>query len=180
MIEFGGFEMPLNYSGIIEEHRAVRAAAGLFDLSHMGEFELLGDGALATLERGLTNSAARLIEGQAQYTLMCAEDGGTLDDLIVYRLDGGRYMLCVNAANIAADREWLLGIRSPTAEFRDISDETGLIALQGPAATAILARLMRVRIGELRRFHCIRRRHIDSFDLLLACQSYHRQNAVCA
>jgi len=85
LTEFGGFEMPLSYSGIIEEHRAVRSAAGLFDLSHMGEFEVNGTGALAMLERMLTNSAARLADGQAQYTIMCTEDGKTIDDLIVYR-----------------------------------------------------------------------------------------------
>src|SRR5262252_4945760 len=83
MTEFAGFEMPLSYTGIIEEHRAVRSAAGIFDLSHMGEFELRGIGALAMLEYTLTNSASRLVDGQAQYTLMCAEDGGTHDDLIL-------------------------------------------------------------------------------------------------
>src|SRR5712692_1732109 len=86
MTQFGGFEMPVSYTGIIEEHLAVRSAAGLFDLSHMGEFEISGRGALELLERALTNSAARLKEGEAHYTLLCAEDGGTLDDLIVYRI----------------------------------------------------------------------------------------------
>src|SRR5271169_5453457 len=86
MTVFGGFEMPVSYSGIIEEHLAVRNSAGIFDLSHMGEFEISGPQALATLERAFTNSAARLKDGQAQYTIMCADDGGTLDDLIVYRL----------------------------------------------------------------------------------------------
>jgi len=103
MTEFGGFAMPVQYAGILGEHRAVRNAAGLFDLSHMGEFELRGKGALATLEHVLTNSAARLADGQAQYTLMCTEEGGTIDDLIVYRHNADRYLLCVNAANIAAD-----------------------------------------------------------------------------
>src|SRR5256885_1545804 len=96
MIEFGGFEMPLSYSGIIPEHRAVRSAAGIFDLSHMGEFEVRGNAALPVLERTLTNSAKRLADDQAQYTLLCAHDGGTLDDLIVYRFEPDRYMLCVN------------------------------------------------------------------------------------
>ncbi len=86
MTEFAGFEMPVSYAGIIEEHRAVRSAAGLFDLSHMGEFELRGPHALELLERALTNSAARLAEGQAQYTLLCLDNGGVIDDLIVYRL----------------------------------------------------------------------------------------------
>ena len=108
MTEFGGFEMPLSYSGIIEEHLAVRYSAGIFDLSHMGEFEMSGPKALATLERAFSNSAERLNQGHAQYTIMCAEEGGTVDDLIVYRLGPERYMLCVNASNIGTDREWLL------------------------------------------------------------------------
>src|SRR5713226_464222 len=98
MTVFGGFEMPVSYGGIIEEHLAVRSGAGIFDLSHMGEFEISGPGALELLERALTNSAARLREGQAQYTIMCAEDGGTIDDLIVYRTGAERYVLCVNAS----------------------------------------------------------------------------------
>jgi aminomethyltransferase len=139
MTQFGGFEMPLNYSGIIEEHLAVRSAAGIFDLSHMGEFDLRGPGALALLEHALTNSAARLVDGQAQYTLMCTPDGGTIDDLIVYRLAAERYMLCVNAANIDVDREWLVGLNRDSAELHDVSAETALIAIQGPEARAILA-----------------------------------------
>ena len=107
LTEFGGFEMPLSYRGIIEEHRAVRTAAGLFDLSHMGEFEVSGSGALAMLERTLTNSAAEVgRHAQAQYTILCTEDGGTIDDLIVYRRRPDSYMLCVNASNIMPDLEW--------------------------------------------------------------------------
>src|SRR5580700_10118581 len=138
MTEFAGFEMPVSYSGIIEEHRAVRSAAGLFDLSHMGEFELRGPHALELLERALTNSAVRLAEGQAQYTLACLESGGVIDDLIVYKLRPERYMLCVNAANIEADRDRLLELNSGRAEFRDISEQTALVAIQGPRALEIL------------------------------------------
>jgi aminomethyltransferase len=141
MTPFAGFAMPLQYGGILEEHRAVRVAAGLFDLSHMGEFILSGAGALATLETALTNSAARLADGQAHYTIMCADDGGTIDDLIVYRLGPDRYMLCVNAANIAADWEQLEHMRDPAAELRDVSDETALVALQGPRAATILTKV---------------------------------------
>src|SRR5713101_1211251 len=100
MTEFAGFEMPVSYAGIIEEHRAVRTAAGLFDVSHMGEFELRGSTAVETLERLMTNSAAALSDQQAQYTLMCLESGGAIDDLIVYRLGADHFMLCVNASNI--------------------------------------------------------------------------------
>lgn len=140
MIEFGGFAMPLQYRGIIEEHRAVRRSAGLFDLSHMGEFVVSGPRATDLLERALTNSAAELAMGRAHYTVMCAEDGGTIDDLIVYRTEADRYLMCVNAANIAADREWLLGLnRGIGAEFQDLSDSTAMVAIQGPQAAAIAA-----------------------------------------
>jgi aminomethyltransferase len=152
MTNFAGFEMPVQYSGIIEEHMAVRTAAGVFDLSHMGEFEVMGPHALELLERSLTNSAARLRDGQAQYTLLCARDGGAIDDLIVYRLGPERFMLCVNASNIDTDREWLLGLNHHGADFRDLSDETALVAVQGPKAIAILTRLAAFPIDEVPRF----------------------------
>src|ERR1700680_2347810 len=104
---FVGFAMPLCYAGIIDEHLAVRARAGIFDLGHMGEFELVGAAAVALLERAMSNSAARLEGGRAQYTRMCTPEGGTIDDLIVYRSEEARFMLCVNASNIAADRDWM-------------------------------------------------------------------------
>jgi len=152
MTEFGGFAMPVQYAGILAEHRAVRAAAGLFDLSHMGEFELRGAGALAMLERALSNSAARLVDGQAQYTIMCADDGGTIDDLIVYRRTPDHYMLCVNAANIAADWAQLAGLEHRDVVLEDVSDGTALIAIQGPLAESILAPLTRIELGRLGRF----------------------------
>jgi aminomethyltransferase len=155
MTAFGGFEMPLSYAGIIDEHLAVRSRAGIFDLGHMGEFELAGAAAVALLERALSNSAARLEAGRAQYTLMCTPEGGTIDDLIVYRLDDARFMLCVNASNIAADREWLLELGAKDAGFRDLSEETGLIAVQGPQAQAILEGLGNVLVGQMRRFAVI-------------------------
>src|SRR5438046_10071209 len=103
MTEFGGFEMPVSYGGIISEHLAVRSAAGVFDLSHMGEFEVRGPRALELLERAFTNSASRLRDGQAQYTIMCADHGGTSADLIVYRRDANEYLMCGNDAHIAND-----------------------------------------------------------------------------
>jgi len=155
MTAFGGFEMPVSYAGIIDEHRAVRSRAGIFDLGHMGEFELTGAAALGLLERAMTNSAARLEHGRAQYTLMCTPEGGTIDDLIVYRLDDARFMLCVNASNIAADREWLLGLGAKDAGFRDLSEETGLVAMQGPRAQEILQGLSRAPLAGMRRFAVI-------------------------
>ena len=171
MTEFGGFEMPLSYSGIIEEHRAVRSAAGLFDLSHMGEFELRGTAALPMLEHALTNSASRLADGQAQYTLICAEDGGTLDDLIVYRFASDHYLLCVNAANIASDREWLRQQSRPGAELIDLSDDFGLIAIQGPKAVQILSKVSPLPLDQIRRFH-MQRGDIAGCSCLVARTGY--------
>lgn len=152
MTEFGGFAMPLSYTGIIEEHLAVRHAAGLFDLSHMGEFHLEGPRALPLLERALTNSAARLTDGQAQYTMMCADDGGTIDDLIVYRLAAEHYMLCVNASNIATDWAWLTELNHDGVTLTDRSDDTALIAIQGPGALAIMARVTKLPLASIVRF----------------------------
>jgi aminomethyltransferase len=185
MTQFAGFEMPLSYNGIIAEHRTVRLAAGIFDLSHMGEFELRGPTALGVLEHTLTNSADRLREGQAQYTLMCDDSGGTLDDLIVYRLESDRYMLCVNAANIEPDREWLQQQMQPGTEFEDISDDIGLIAVQGPASATILSKASHSMLSQMRRFH-VQRADIagvgcwvartgytgeDGFEIFVAAQS---------
>jgi len=155
MTEFAGFEMPLSYSGIIQEHRAVRVAAGPFDLSHMGEIELRGNAALPLLERALTNSATRLADGHAQYSLMCADDGGTLDDLVVYRLERDRFMLCVNAANAQSDRQWLASLSRPGAEIVDLSESVGLIAIQGPRAQAILTKVSRLGLSEISRFQTL-------------------------
>jgi aminomethyltransferase len=152
MTEFGGYLMPLSYAGIIEEHRAVRSAAGLFDLSHMGEFEVSGEGALELLERTLTNSAARLVDGQAQYTIMCAPDGGAIDDLIVYRRSADRYMLCVNASNITTDWNWLHEQNRGVAAISDVSEATALIAIQGPKAVEILTNTASFPITSVKRF----------------------------
>ncbi len=171
MTEFAGFTMPLSYRGIIEEHLAVRSAAGIFDLSHMGEIELRGDAALAILEHTLTNSAKRLADGQAQYTLLCTDDGGTLDDLILYRFEADRYMLCVNAANIASDREWLGRQSRPGAELVDMSDDIGLLAIQGPKAALILSKVTPLPLNRIRRFHA-QSGDVASYSCLVARTGY--------
>jgi len=107
MVPFGGWEMPVQYAGIVEEHRAVRAAVGCFDVSHMGEFEVEGRDARAALQRLTTNDVAALEVGQVQYSLLCYPDGGIVDDLTVYRLASDRYMLTVNASNIDKDWRWV-------------------------------------------------------------------------
>jgi aminomethyltransferase len=171
MTQFGGFDMPLSYTGIIEEHRAVRSSAGIFDLSHMGEFELSGISALGLLEETLTNSASLLADGQAQYTLMCADDGGTLDDLILYRLEANRYMLCVNAANVGRDYDRLLHHTRMGADLIDLSDDLGLVAIQGPVAMLVLSKVSRLPLNQIRRFHA-RRGDVAGISCLVARTGY--------
>ncbi len=142
MVEFGGWSMPVQYQGIVAEHRACRTAAGLFDVSHMGEFDVSGPGAAAFLEQALTNRVADLSVGRCRYALLCAPDGGVLDDLLVYRLGEAAFRLVVNAANIGGDWTWLQGLPREDAELVDQSDGTGLIAVQGPRSPAVLADLL--------------------------------------
>jgi aminomethyltransferase len=140
MVPFGGWEMPVQYTGIIEEHRTVRSRLGLFDVSHMGEFELDGRGALEAVQRLTTNDAAALEVGQLQYSLLCDPDGGIVDDATVYRLGAEHFMITVNASNIDKDWAWVTE-QSPGARWRDVSAATGLIAVQGPRAEALVGRL---------------------------------------
>ncbi|HXF81365.1 MAG TPA: glycine cleavage system aminomethyltransferase GcvT, partial [bacterium] len=153
LVAFGGWEMPVQYAGIVEEHRAVRTAAGLFDVSHMGEIEVEGPGALASVQRLITNDAARLAPGGAGlYSPMCLPDGGIVDDLTVFRLAEQRFLFVVNAATTAKDLAW---IRAHTegATVRDRSAEIALLALQGPKAQAILAPLAGTALDALPYFH---------------------------
>jgi aminomethyltransferase len=149
MVPFGGWEMPVQYTGIIQEHRATRAAVGLFDVSHMGEFEVEGPGALATLQALTTNDVAALEIGQVQYSLLATPEGGVVDDLTIHRLAADRFMLTVNAGNIDKDWAWVTG-RGPGAAWRNVSAETALIAVQGPRAGALVARLAGRDLGDLR------------------------------
>jgi aminomethyltransferase len=132
--------MPVQYAGIIEEHRTVRASVGLFDVSHMGEFEVEGPQALDALQSLTTNDASTLDIGQVQYSVLCYPDGGIVDDLTVYRLGGDRYMLTVNAGNIDKDWDWVTS-HTPGARWRNISAETALIAVQGPKAERLVGLL---------------------------------------
>src|SRR3990172_10540786 len=145
MVPFGGWEMPVQYTGIVEEHRTVRGAVGCFDVSHMGEFEVEGPAALAALQRLTTNDVAALDVGQVQYSLLCTPDGGIVDDLTVYRLAADRFMVTVNASNI--DKDWTHVTRwtgpGGGARWRNVSLETGLVAVQGPRAEALVGRLPR-------------------------------------
>src|SRR3954447_22969514 len=134
MVPFAGWTMPVQYEGVIDEHRAVRTDAGVFDVSHMGELEVEGPRALELLQSMLSNDVSRLEEGDAQYTMLTNETGGIIDDLIVYRTGGHRYLLVVNASNREADFAWLVEHELRGSGVRDVSDEYGLLAVQGPRA----------------------------------------------
>jgi glycine cleavage system aminomethyltransferase T len=140
MVPFGGWDMPVQYTGIVEEHRTVRAAVGLFDVSHMGEFEVDGPQALEAVQSLTTNDASALDIGQVQYSALCYPDGGIVDDLTVYRLAADRYMLTVNAGNIDKDWDWVTS-HAPGGRWRNVSAETALIAVQGPKAERLVGRL---------------------------------------
>jgi len=134
MVPFAGWEMPVQYEGVIQEHRAVRTDAGVFDVSHMGEIEVEGPQARELLQSLLSNDLDKLDPGQAQYTLLTNEGGGIIDDLIAYRLEACRYLLVVNASNRDADFRWIKEREVSGSDVRDISDEYGLLAVQGPNA----------------------------------------------
>lgn len=150
-VEFGGWEMPVQYTGIIDEHTAVRQRAGLFDVSHMGEIELRGPGAVAAAQHLTVNDVGRLADGQAQYSILCLPTGGVVDDIMVHRITAERIFICVNASNIEKDFEWMRE-NTTGAEVVDRSDDFSLLALQGPRATDILAKLTRLPLDQLARF----------------------------
>ena len=138
MVPFGGWDMPVEYAGLIAEHNAVRTAAGLFDVSHMGQFEVEGEGALAFLQRVTANNVAKLVDGQAQYSALPMPSACPVDDIIVYRRSDRRFLVVVNAANIEKDWQWLLAQRPSGCGLHNLSDQFALLALQGPKAETIL------------------------------------------
>jgi len=151
MAEFAGYNMPISYSGINDEHAAVRTNAGVFDVSHMGEFILKGPDALDLIQRVTTNDASKLTVGKAQYSCLPNKDGGIVDDLIVYCLEENNvYMLVVNASNIEKDWKWIQQFNDKKVEMHDISDKTCLLAIQGPNATKILQPLTDMDIMNLK------------------------------
>jgi aminomethyltransferase len=147
LIEFGGWEMPVQYSGIVDEHQSVRTAAGLFDISHMGEVFIEGAGAVEFLNRLLTNNAKALAVGDAQYSLMCNERGGVIDDLYVYRVGDTAFLLIINASRIEADVEWIrqqaaMPAHGAGAAVRDVAAAMGAVAVQGPVVIRFIDQLV--------------------------------------
>ena len=171
MVPFCGWEMPVEYSGLIAEHNAVRKAAGLFDVSHMGELEVDGPGALGFLQRVTSNDVARLQEGQAQYSALPLPNGAPADDVIVYRRGPNRYMIVVNASNLEKDFRWLKDQGPRDCELRDRSSEFALLALQGPRAQEILQTLTPSPLDTVQYYHSIET-EVAGQGLLLARTGY--------
>ncbi|TVR79588.1 MAG: glycine cleavage system aminomethyltransferase GcvT [Chitinophagaceae bacterium] len=153
MAEFAGYEMPIQYSGIQDEHFAVRENAGLFDVSHMGEFLVEGPQALDLIQKVTSNDASKLIPGKAQYSAFINENGGIIDDLIVYCLSESKFLLVVNASNIEKDFNWIQSHNTFDTNLKNISDEISLLALQGPKAVEILKKITDFDIESIKFYH---------------------------
>jgi aminomethyltransferase len=173
MAEFAGYNMPISYSGINDEHASVRNNAGVFDVSHMGEFILKGDGALDLIQRVTTNDASKLTKGKAQYSCMPNSDGGIVDDLLVYCLEENKvYMLVVNASNIEKDWNWITKFNSNAVEMYNISDKTCLLAIQGPNATKILQPLTDIDILNLKYYTFVKGTFAAVENVLISATGY--------
>lgn len=149
MVPFAGFNMPVSYSGLNDEHATVRNSVGVFDVSHMGEFILKGPNALDLIQRVTSNDASVLTDGKAQYSCLPNDNGGIVDDLIVYRVDAETYLLVVNAGNIDKDWNWIVKHNTSNVDMKNISDQTSLLAVQGPKAITTLQKLTSVNLAEI-------------------------------
>jgi aminomethyltransferase len=152
IVDFAGFEMPVQYAGIMEEHVTVRTKVGVFDVSHMGEFEIRGKDALRFLQMTTVNDVSKLTDGRVQYSAMCYDDGGIIDDLLVYNA-GDSYMLVVNASNIEKDFAWLQAHVSGDVQLKNVSDELSLLAIQGPKSIETLQKLTPVPLSLIEYYH---------------------------
>ncbi|MBP7556976.1 MAG: glycine cleavage system aminomethyltransferase GcvT [Chitinophagaceae bacterium] len=173
MVDFAGYNMPISYTSINDEHAAVRKNAGVFDVSHMGEFILKGDQALDLIQRVTSNDASKLTAGQAQYSCLPNDDGGIVDDLLVYCIEPNKtYMLVVNASNIEKDWNWISRHNTNGAEMHNISDKTGLLAIQGPNATRILQSLTDMDILNLKYYTFVKGRFAGVDNVLVSATGY--------
>jgi len=153
IVPFAGYQMPVRYSSDIEEHMAVRNSVGVFDVSHMGEFSLKGPEALDLIQRVTSNDASKLVNGQAQYSCLPNDNGGIVDDLIVYKLQDEDYLLVVNASNIEKDWNWISKFNTKGAEMKNISDDICLFAVQGPKAVEVLQKLTATDLKAIKYYH---------------------------
>ncbi len=173
MAEFAGYYMPISYTGINDEHATVRNNAGVFDISHMGEFILKGENALELIQRVTTNDASKLAAGKAQYSCMTNETGGIVDDIIVYCIDENKtYMIVVNASNTDKDWNWISRFNTNNVEMHNISDKTCLLAIQGPNAAKILQPLTEIDILNLKYYTFVKGTFADVANVLLSATGY--------
>ena len=150
MVSFAGYNMPVQYEGVNIEHETVRTGVGVFDVSHMGEFVISGPNALALIQKTCSNDASKLFDGKAQYSCMPNDDGGIVDDLIIYRLQEDKYVLVVNASNIQKDWDWLQSKNDVGAEMKDVSENFSLLAIQGPKAAEAMQSLTSVDLSAMK------------------------------
>ncbi|SEC54446.1 glycine cleavage system aminomethyltransferase GcvT [Paenibacillus sp. GP183] len=172
VIDFGGWELPVQFAGIQKEHEAVRQQAGLFDVSHMGEVLVTGADSQAFLQTLTTNDVSMLEPGQCQYSLMCYPNGGVVDDLLVYKLAESEYMLVINASNIEKDIDWMRQNVVGDAQIRNISEDTSMLALQGPHAEKILWKLTEAPIADLKSFHFLTNVKVSGITALISRTGY--------
>jgi aminomethyltransferase len=157
MVPFAGYEMPVQYTGVVDEHNTVRTAVGLFDVSHMGEVEFRGPRAIEAANRIITNDLTKIADGQALYTAMCRDDGGIIDDLVAYRVGPEHVFICVNASNREKDFAWMRDRAAGACEVIDRSDEFAQIAVQGPKAAELVARQTGIDVNEIAPFRFVER-----------------------
>jgi len=173
MAEFAGYNMPISYTGINDEHAAVRKNAGIFDVSHMGEFILKGENALDLIQRVTSNDASKLTNGKAQYSCLPNENAGIVDDLLVYCIEENKvYMLVVNASNIEKDWNWISKHNTKGAEMHNISDKTCLLAIQGPNATKILQPLTEIDILNLKYYTFVKGKFAGVDNVVISATGY--------
>lgn len=170
MVEFAGYEMPVQYSSIIAEHKAVRNSVGVFDVSHMGEVFISGEKALEFVQYITTNDASKLFPGRVQYSAMCYPDGGIVDDLLVYNLAENEYMLVINASNIDKDYKWMVDNNEFGVEIKNCSDEYSLLAVQGPKSKAVVQKLIETEL-DLEYYH-FRKDRITGVDMIISRTGY--------
>lgn len=171
IVDFAGYDMPVQYEGIRSEHMTVRESVGVFDVSHMGEFFVSGDKALDLIQKVSVNDASKLTIGKAQYSCMCYEDGGIVDDLIIYRTAEEEYMLVVNASNIEKDFEWIASQNDMGADLQDRSDDYALLAVQGPDSLRTLQKLTDADLSEIG-FYSFRQGKLAGADMIISATGY--------
>jgi aminomethyltransferase len=172
MVSFAGYNMPVQYKGVNIEHETVRSGVGVFDVSHMGEFIIKGDKALDLIQKISSNDATKLFPGRAQYSCMPNDEGGIVDDLLIYMLAENEYMLVVNASNIKKDWDWIYSHNSFGAEMIDISDNMSLLAVQGPKASKVLQKLTSVNLSDVKYYHFIKGEFAGFDNVILSATGY--------